>query len=255
VYTSGMENKDSNFVNALLSVAPALLQLFAFFAWEFSQRLGFSTLFLRPDLLTLSNISTLLISLSGIGLYIYRRDNYLLISLDSESLRNEIENNRKGEPAKDQGVPIQKQANFLLKILVSILTISSVALLFILSLKDSVPSGFIDLVSFFQWFTYIVSMTTFSISLFIWLDDVRRRSSYVVQREEYVTKILERLRDHGWMKPAKVHLVSGSSGSTIRQVVVEVDGSFLYVNSNYDASEIMKVEELHSWPLPPTKSN
>ncbi len=79
-------------------------------------------------------------------------------------------------------------------------------------------------------------------TIFIWIEDVRQRNLYTNDRETFYFRVIEKLREIGWLK--RVKLLETQTGQGMKKIIkVEIEGKKNRVENSFDGREIYKINE------------
>lgn len=246
-------SENSNLLSTLASLTPALVQIFAFFAIDFATKFRINNYLILPDLLTFINFLVLLLSTASIAIYAYFRHNNFTI------LRGYItQPTNTNTPVNMPN--IQKYVFRLLIVLVILIFLTAITFISIVFSNISVHKLPIVPWGILQWLTYSIFLVCISLIIYIWLEDINLKATFEQSQSAYISRVLDRLFETGWISPPKTLLVRPEQGFAQKRLVLEVTNSdgtsrFLDILTSFDGKQLLLVSEYPTNPLQTTTQN
>ena len=246
-------SEGNDLIGTLLSLTPALVQIFAFFAVDFSNKLQFDKFLLFPSLLIFMNFVVLLLSLACIAIYSYWKQNNISI-LKGYGLAND------GGIIDPKILPNVQKASFILQIiLVSIIFLSVIIFICIIIAKQAIHSSAIPFWGIIQWFVYLLFLTCLALEIYIWVEDMNVKKNFSQNQSLFLSRVLDKLFETGWITSPNTLFVSPLQGASPRQIVIkyEKEGAtkYLDIRTSFDGKDVIAVKEYNDNPLDTLQSN
>jgi hypothetical protein len=245
----------SSFINTLASLTPSLVQIIAFLAIEFTNVFNIEKILINANHLTIVNFIVILVSLCFIGLYTYWRANYFQLSFKSVLPTQNSEGSNIPDRSQIESQVLFKDNKSIFKTLNVCIVCAAGSILLLLAIitfKNTVPQDWLIWCAFIQWISYVTFLTSLTLIIYIWLEDFQRRKNFDDDREKFLSLVLEKLREAGWLANTKVHLMLQNQNNKV--ILFETNQKFHEVTTSFDGKEIIKVIEYNANPLTPPQN-
>lgn len=212
------EQKNTDSVIAYLAAtAPALLQLIAVTSVGFVNVLRLDKFVLDPEFINIANFLVILLSISIITLASFWDYNVFALLQPAENIFNQTKKYWK-----------------ILKISCVVSVIGFFTFMAIILNKPSI-FAYIEIFTFIQWASYIISMTSMSFIIYSYvLLKIQERKSKDL-RENYIPRLIDSLRRYGHVKSPDIIILSVDKQTNT--AIVKLGGNTKFsVTTDYDGT-------------------
>lgn len=218
------QQKGDSLISYLAATAPALLQLVAVVSVGLIDTLKLDQLVLRPELINLSNFLVVILSISLISLSSFWDYNKFALLKPGEDMFSQVKNYW-----------------HILKMFCVAAFISTTVLIGIIVFKTRIINN-IELWTFLQWGSYILSMIMISFIIYtlalLKIQERRNKDLY----ENYIPRLVDSLRRYGHVKNPEIEIQEVDRSSST--AVVKLGGASKYfVRTDY-TGEMTSIEAL-----------